>query len=195
LTGDRFMLYRIGAEAGQRLSISLQASNQATYFNVYAPGSGPGDEALANSGITGPSVPDLNRFSAPLTLSGDYLISVYLMRSAARRGERTRFTLQVSVPVPHGAADRPVVGDFADGLQGGPDFFAVAGVPKGDRLNLRRDPSTGAPIVTRIANGARVRNLGCRINEGMRWCRIETVGDMRIMGWAAGRFLIEGTSP
>jgi hypothetical protein len=188
-------LYRIGAEAGQVLSISLQASNGATYFNIYAPGRGPGDEALANSGTTGPAVPALNRFSATLAVSGEYLISVYLMRSAARRGERTRFTLRVSVPSRPGTADRPVARDFADGLAGGPDYFAVAGVPSGDRLNVRRGPSAGAPIVARLANGARVRNLGCRMSEGARWCRVETTADRRSTGWVSGRFLIEGPSP
>lgn len=189
--GEDLVVYRVGLEARQRLVISLQASNRATYFNVYAPGRGPGDEALANSGMIGPSVPDLNRFSSTLSVSGDYLISVYLLRSAARRGERARFTLRVSAPALKGTG-RPVAGDFADGLAGGPDFFAVAGVPAGDRLNLRRGPSAGAPAIARLANGARVRNLGCRMSEGARWCRVETTGDVRSTGWAAGRFLVEG---
>jgi hypothetical protein len=193
--GDRSVLYRIGAEAGQVLSIALQASNGATYFNIYAPGRGPGDEALANSGTNGPSVPALNRFSATLAVSGEYLISVYLRRSAARRGERTRFSLRVSAPSRPGAIGRPVAGDFADGLEGGPDFFAVAGIPSGDRLNLRRGPSAGAPIVARLANGARVKNLGCRMSEGARWCRVETTRDGRSTGWVSGKFLIEGSSP
>jgi hypothetical protein len=42
--------YTLGAEAGQRMQVRLEPSNLATYFNVYAQGKGPGDEALANAG-------------------------------------------------------------------------------------------------------------------------------------------------
>jgi hypothetical protein len=84
ITGYESVLYRVGAEGGQTMSIELKSANTATYFNVYEPGRGPGDTALAASSTTGDLVPALNRFSARLHTSGMYTVSVYMMRSAAR---------------------------------------------------------------------------------------------------------------
>ncbi|MDW4549900.1 SH3 domain-containing protein [Defluviimonas sp. D31] len=188
IEGYKSVSYMVGAEAGQRMSVTLAPSNLATYFNVYGPGSGPGDEAIANSSMTGPNTPDLNRFDAELTASGEYTISVYMMRSAARRGERSSFTLEIGIS---GATGAVVEGDFADGLQGGPDFYRVN--TSGGGLNLRAGPSSGAGVVTRVENGTELRNLGCRMAEGRRWCQVATLADPGYEGWAAGEFLVEGT--
>ncbi|MCV2868470.1 SH3 domain-containing protein [Defluviimonas sp. WL0002] len=170
------------------MTISLAPSNLATYFNVYAPGSGPGDQAIANSGLTGANVPDLNRFDGMLETSGEYTISVYMMRSAARRNEVSDYTLDVAIT---GETGPVVTGDYADGLQGGPDYYAVQ--TTGGGLNLRAGPSAGAGLVAKLANGTQLRNLGCRMTEGRRWCRVATLADPGYEGWAAGDFLVEGT--
>jgi hypothetical protein len=190
IRGRESVLYRVGAEAGQVMSVTLAASNGSTYFNVYEPGRGPGDEALAVSETT----PELNRFRGPLPTSGVYTISVYLYRGAARRNELSDYTLTVDVTPKAVDLGAPVSHDFADGLAGGPDYWEVRGVRAGDKLNIRQSPSARAPIVTSVDNGASLRNLGCRMVEGARWCRVETAGD-RLTGWAAGRFLAEGTAP
>jgi hypothetical protein len=188
ITGYESVAYKVGAEAGQRMTVTLSPGNLQTYFNVYAPGKGPGGEAIANSGRTGENVPDLNRFDATLPASGEYTISVYLMRAAARRDERSEYTLDIGIS---GETGEVVRGDFADGLQGGPDFYQVA-ISGGGTLNLRSSPSRGANVVTQLRNGENVRNLGCRMAEGGRWCRVATLADPGYEGWAAGDFLIEG---
>jgi hypothetical protein len=66
-------------------------------------------------------------------------------------------------------------GDFADGLAGGPDFWAVTGVPDGDTLDVRSGPATKFEVRGELANGDVVRNLGCRMEAGRRWCRIGTM--------------------
>lgn len=185
IVGYESVLYRVGAEAGQTMRVVLSSGNGATYFNVYAPGRGPGDEALA----TGDNTDPLNDWTGQLSASGDYTVSVYLYRNAARRKERSNYTIDISVD---GATGNRVQGDFADGLQGGPDYFAVM-VSGGGTLNMRTTPSAGAPIVTKLSNGQNVRNLGCRMAEGRRWCRIATLADPGFDGWAAGDFLAEGT--
>lgn len=185
IVGYDSVLYTVGAEAGQTMRIALSPSNLATYFNVYAPGRGPGDEALGNGQFTQP----INEWTGTLPTSGEYTVSVYMMRSAARRNERSDFTLDISV---EGATGAQVDGDFADGLQGGPDFYEVK-VSGGGSLNMRAEPSAGAGVVTRLSNGQNVRNLGCRMSEGGRWCRIATLADPGFEGWASGDFLIEGT--
>lgn len=196
IVGRNSVSYTVGAEAGQTMSVKLNASNSATYFNVYEPGRGPGDQALANSGLTGPAVPELNRFSAKLPASGTYTVSVYLYRAAARRKEKSSYTLEISVSALD-ARQRaaPVRGDYADGLQGGPDFWAVTTAKPDGRLVIRSDPSAAAARLGEALNGAILRNLGCRMNEGRRWCRVESTGKVVVSGWAAGDFLREGGPP
>lgn len=186
ITGREFVLYKLGAEAGQVMNISLTSNNTATYFNVYAPGSGPGDEALGAGSMPGGLMVDVNRFSGPLPLSGEYAISVFLYRNAARRGEVSDYTLDISITGETGAI---VQGDYADGLQGGPDFWEVQ--TDGGMLNLHDSASIGAPVIGRAETGQVLRNLGCRMNEGRRWCRVATFGDPGTEGWAAGDFLVE----
>jgi hypothetical protein len=194
IRGSESVSYTVGAEAGQVMSVRLKPSNRATYFNVYEPGRGPGDQALAVSEMTGPMVPETNRFEARLPASGIYTVSVYLYRAAARRNERSTYRLDVSIS-PLGKAEQlsPVQADFADGLQGGPDFWRVTGVPRGDTLNMRRGPSAAEPIVMRFDNGAILRNRGCRMNEGQRWCKVEKPDTPAEAGWVAGRYLREGS--
>ena len=189
ITGRESVSYIVGTEAGQTMTVSLVPSNLATYFNVYAPGSGPGDAALATGQLTGPMMPDLNRFDGVLPMSGEYTISVYMIRSAARRNERSDYTLDISVTGDTG----PVVqGDFADGLMGGPDFWGVSGLQPGDTLNLRAGPTTGAAVLARLDQGTSLRNLGCRMTEGQRWCQVKTAGGVAVTGWVAGAYLVEG---
>ncbi|MCP8937549.1 SH3 domain-containing protein [Alsobacter sp. SYSU M60028] len=196
IAGSQSVLYTVGAEAGQAMTVALAPSNGATYFNVYPPGRGPGDEALAVSGTEGPLTPAVNRFSATLQTSGIYTISVYMMRSAARRNERSAYRLDIAIaPAKGESLKQPVQGDYADGLQGGPDFWRVAGLRRGDALRLRAEPSATAPVLASVPNGASLRNRGCRMREGERWCQVETTGDKRTVGWAAGRYLREGPPP
>lgn len=190
IAGREFVLYRIGAEAGQRMQIWLRADNGATYFNVYEPGRGPGDEALAVSEQTGPMVPDLNVFDGTLPSSGVYSVSVYLFRNAAREGQSSSYSIDISITGETGATVR---GDFADGLQGGPDFWEVRLSDPVGSLNVHDGPSGGAPTVGRFPNAAILRNLGCRMAEGRRWCRIESSAPGGITGWVAGEFLIEAS--
>jgi hypothetical protein len=190
IVGRESVAYRLGAEAGQRMVISLSPSNLATYFTVYGPGQAPGGEGLANSEMTGPMVPDLNRFDTVLPTSGEYTVLVYMYRSAARRGERSDYTIDISIV---GERSEVLHGDFADGLAGGPDFLAVRTASSGGQINLRNAPSTGARVLATAQDGTVLRNLGCRMNEGRRWCQVATLADPGIEAWAAGDFLIESS--
>lgn len=121
ITGREYVEYKLGASAGQVMRVSLNSGNTATYFNVYAPGKGPGQDALATGDLTGPMMPDINRFEGVLPESGTYTISVYLYRSAARRGERSDYTLDISIDasgtatqLPSAAGDQPVGASSAE---------------------------------------------------------------------------------
>ncbi|GLI93783.1 SH3 domain-containing protein [Methylocystis echinoides] len=85
--------------------------------------------------------------------------------------------------------------DFADGLSGGPDYWAVAGVGAGDTLSLRKSAGPRAGKIAELPNGTVLRNLGCRLASGGRWCRVETTGASVRRGWVNGRYLRETGGP
>ncbi len=80
--------YLVGARAGQQMTVSLRSDNDSNYFNVTAPGA---REALFQGAMEGGDA----RFTTPR--NGDYVVRVYLMRNAARRGEVGAFTLEISI--------------------------------------------------------------------------------------------------
>jgi|APEBP8051072661_1049379.scaffolds.fasta_scaffold00680_2 hypothetical protein len=181
ITGEETVRYVLGASAGQRMTVEMTTSNASAYFNITAPGA---TEALHIGSVGG------NRFDGVLPAGGNYAVEVYLMRNAARRGETAEFT--ISFRITGAGADGEVQPDFADGLMGGPDFWAVTGLAAGDRLNLRAGPSTGDRVIGQLAEGEIVRNLGCRMTGKQRWCQVETqVG----AGWVSGRYLRESGAP
>ncbi|MGY6549735.1 MAG: SH3 domain-containing protein [Roseinatronobacter sp.] len=90
----------------------------------------------------------------------------------------------------HGTARPPAASE-----DGGPDYWQVAGLGRGDRLNVRRDPSPNAPALATLAEGEIVQNLGCRLTTGARWCRVRSLTGMDVTGWVAARYLRESGGP
>ena len=88
IKGYNSVQYSLGVRAGQRMSVQLDSGNASLYFNITAPGA---SEALYNSSIDG------NGTSVTIPSSGNYIIDVYLMRNAARRGETANYTLTLYV--------------------------------------------------------------------------------------------------
>jgi hypothetical protein len=86
IKGYQTVDYQLSAVAGQSIVIRFKSSNLSAYFNVLPPGS---DEAIFIGSTSG------NRFEAVLPSDGVYTIRVYLMRSAARRNETAKYTLEV----------------------------------------------------------------------------------------------------
>ena len=83
--------YRLSAMAGQSMNIVLDSNNASNYFNIYAPGTAPGDKAMYIGSIHG------SRYTGTLPLDGEYIIQVFLMRNAARRNEKANFTLHIEI--------------------------------------------------------------------------------------------------
>ena len=88
LKGWKLKEYRLGAKAGQRMNVVLNSSNDALFFNIWAPGE---EMALFNGSDMGSS------FSAALPKDGTYRIRVYLMRNEARSGEKAEYTLTLAI--------------------------------------------------------------------------------------------------
>jgi hypothetical protein len=181
ITGDDAVRYLLGARAGKSMMVEMTTTNASAYFNITAPGA---TEALHIGSVAG------NSFDGTLPAGGNYAVEVYLMRNAARRNETAEFA--ITFRITGTGDDGAVQPDFADGLMGGPDFWAVTGLATGDSLNLRAGPSTDNKVIGRLAEGEILRNLGCRTTGKQRWCQVETpVGP----GWVAGRFLRESGAP
>jgi hypothetical protein len=184
IRGDRGVNYVLGASAGQQMSVDMAADNASAYFNIRRSGS---DSAIWNGSIEG------NRASVLLPSGGDWIVQVYLMRNAARRGEVANFRLSISIEG-KGAAARPPATGAGDAEASGPDWWAVTGVGSDDALNVRQGPSVNDRVIARVANGTVLRNGGC-VGEGRsRWCEVSAADDS-FTGWASGRFLRESGAP
>ena len=183
ITGYEAVTYVVGVSAGQRMSVQLDTDNASNYLNVTAPGA---SEALFNGSING------NTTSFVIPSSGDYKIDVYLMRNAARRGDTASYDLTISVEG-KAAASKPAPSkpapDFADGLAGGPDYWQVHGLARGDTLNVRASAASGAAVLGVLGEGDVIRNLGCKMNGSTRWCRVEDQSGLT--GWVSGKYLHE----
>ena len=188
LHGDNDIDYVLGAKAGQRMTVDLHSDNGQNYFNILPPGT---DEAIFVGSSAG------NHFDGVLPDSGDYRIRVYLMRPAARRGEQANYRLAVKIGggahAVHQTEATAPSGDFADGLAGGPDFWQVTGVAGGDLLNLRRNASAKAATVLGVPNGTVLRNHGCKMHGGQRWCQVSMRDDPSHRGWVNGTYLRESS--
>ena len=113
LKGDATVDYVVRAAAGQSLSVKLQKSNAQNYFNVMPPASQGSAMFVGDTG---------EDYSGVLPADGDYVVRVYLMRPAARRGESSNYTLTVGVS---GKALAPIAAS-ADALVPGTSYHATA---------------------------------------------------------------------
>ena len=78
--------YVVGASAGQEMTVRLKSSNPGAYFVIYS----------INGRAT--DMNETTEWSERLSESGDYLIRVFMMRSAARRkGAVASYTLSVAI--------------------------------------------------------------------------------------------------
>jgi hypothetical protein len=115
LKGDADVDYVVRAAAGQTLSVELQKTNAQNYFNVMSPGSTGSAMFVGDSG---------ENYSGVLPTDGDYIVRVYLMRPAARRGESSNYTLTIGAS---GKALAPVAAS-KDALVPGTSYHASAKV-------------------------------------------------------------------
>lgn len=175
IKGDNTAEYIVNGAAGQILSVDLLSDNGGLNFNIAPKGAA---EALF-MGATSGMVADVT-----LPAAGDYVVQVYLMRSAARRDEAAAYTLGIGL----------AGGDFADGLAGGPDWWQVTGLQNGSTLNIRSGPHARYSVLNRAANGELAQNRGCRMTGPDRWCSVRFDGSGQ-QGWVAGRFLTEAAAP
>lgn len=105
--------YRIKAFAGQTLKVTLAARHPQTYFNLLP--SGTQDAMFVGSSMG-------HKASVVVPMDGEFTVQVYMMRSAARRGAASKFTLTASL---QGQA-LPAIASSKDALVPGTPFHATA---------------------------------------------------------------------
>jgi len=118
LEGDRTVDFVLRAKAGQTMRVTLETRHPALYFNVLPPGS----ETALHVGSSGG-----NAWTGSLPADGEYRVRTYLMRSAARRGERGSYALTIGVDGA-GGASAPVA-PSTDAKVPGTRFHATGQVP------------------------------------------------------------------
>ena len=78
--------YLVAARAGQQMDIRITTTNGSTYFVLYSINDRPTD------------MNETDHYSLETTESGDYVIRVFMMRSAARRKNAvSNYTLTISI--------------------------------------------------------------------------------------------------
>ena len=175
IKGRGYVDYLLRAKAGQKMTVTLNADNRFAFFNVMPPGT---DVAIFVGSTSG------NKFEGILHADGEYRVRVYLMRVAARRGEEASYTLDVHIP-------SGVTADYADGLFGGPDYWEVANLEAGKVLELVANPSPYEGSIEQFGNGTLLKNYGCTLLQGVRWCKVKRKEDNSVQGWVLGQYLIE----
>lgn len=88
IKGEQIVDYILRAKARQTLVVILDSSNRSCYFNVTAPGE---DSAMFVGSTSG------SRFVGEAPKDGEYIVRLYMMRSAARRGETAAYTIHFAV--------------------------------------------------------------------------------------------------
>lgn len=139
IKGRGYVDHTLRASAGQTLSLQLNSSHRAIYFNLLPPGSS--DAAMAIGEFSG------NRFDGLLPDDGIYTVRVFLIRAAARRNEAASYTLKVGAG---GTALKPLAASL-DALVAGTRFHAVARVKCAPAYTPTRECEAG--VVRRGIDG------------------------------------------
>jgi len=123
IKGDQTVDYTVHARAGQTMSVKLDTTRGANYFNVLPPGSNDVAIFVGSSGG--------NEWSGALPADGEYKLRVYLMRSAARRNESASYALTVGVTGSAGAAAPSALGQApaSDAKVKGTPYHATGPLP------------------------------------------------------------------
>jgi hypothetical protein len=85
--GYAYRDFIVGSAAGQTMTVSVSGTNSSTILTVFAP-----------DGTNVDGAAQTDQYSGQLAASGDYVVRVGMMRSAARRpGATTTFKLKITV--------------------------------------------------------------------------------------------------
>ena len=142
ITGYKIKDYVLKARKGQYMNVSMATDNGANYFNILAPGES--DEAMFNGSGS------QNLYEGILPKTGDYKVRVYLMRSAARRGEAAKYRLEMIIT--EASDEMSLTTPSGDGLVEGTNYHATGKIPCA--MNISQPKGSCSFGVTRKGNGS-----------------------------------------
>lgn len=90
LKGEQTIDYVVSAKAGQTLRVTLQPSNESSYFNVLPPG--PAEKAIFIGSVAG------YEWAGELPVDGEYRVRTYLMGSTEKKNEGSSYALTIAIP-------------------------------------------------------------------------------------------------
>ncbi|SDE59089.1 SH3 domain-containing protein [Paracoccus isoporae] len=183
ISGQDVADFTLTARQGQTLIVKMVTDNPSGYFNIYGPGSVPGEDEPLHSG----SSAGLDA-SLEMPSDGTYLIRTFQSQEGGNADGVANYTLSVSVD-----GDAPDAGADATVTAEGPDLWQVAGAGAG--LNIRSEPTQAAEVLARVENGTSLRNRGCKPVGETSWCEVETTSGTPVSGWAANSYLRAPTEP
>ncbi len=189
LAGAQVYDYRLPARRDDPLLVMLHCDATAAHFNLLQEGN---PKALFIGSRDG------SRFEGRLPATATYIVRVYLVRTGSPRDEQANCQLDIANAVgmdTHQAAPpADVPADVpAKDPSGDPDYWQVTNIQ--GTLNVRSAPSTTAAVIGTVVAGDVLRNHGCRMSDGRRWCQVSALADETRRGWTAADFLVEGQPP
>ncbi len=179
VSGQDVIEYQISALSTDTLNVQLHSVSNLIVFDVYGPGSGPGDTPIANSRTISPDVPARNVFRSTLAQTGTYTLAVHIGGDAARLDGSAMFALEIDL-LPAASAGDP---------NAQPLTFQVRTRNPGGHLNIHTSPDVNAPRIGRLNNGTILQNVdGCSVHSGREWCEVMVMGGST-SGYVAREFL------
>jgi hypothetical protein len=153
--------YVLSAKAGQTMSVTLETDNGANSFNVLPPGS---EAAIGRGEVSG------NQWTGVLPVDGEYVVDVFLMRSAARRNETANYTLTVGITgSPAGVAAG------GDGKVAGTPYHATGKVPCSVGTDPKGSEQCSFGVIRRAPGSAEVSLAPAGYDVTLHPDQIETV--------------------
>ncbi len=149
IRGEETIDYLLGARAGQTMSVTLKTDNGANSFNVLPPASSAGSPTESLAAIGRGELSD-NAWTGTLPVDGDYMVRVYLMRSAARRNETAHYTLNVGITSAPARAAATSTAAAGDAKVPGTPYHATGKVP----CSVGPDPKGSAQCSFGVIRGA-----------------------------------------
>jgi hypothetical protein len=212
--GEETLTVLFDALAGQDLAVSVESNHRQTLVDVFAPdGTRLHDGSGGALSFTGKAEAD-GRFAARVMLAtsaakrgeaATFRISVAVTGAATTGEVATDATAGGEPTAAEAAAEDAAASpdaektpeqlareavDPARPTTGAERYWAVTGVPSRDHLPVYEEPGVEATIIgTLPPDAAGLKNLGCRMAAGTRWCRVEVGANPKKEGWVAGRYL------
>jgi hypothetical protein len=183
--GRESIEYKLNARQGQMMRVDLQSRSTAVYFNIFEPGRRPGRDAALFIGETGGNSAEFRTAHA-----GDYLVQVFLVRAAARRGESAAYSVRFAITgdSPQAQAAHAAPRPSTDARVPGTAFNATGeipcarerGQPMGScRFGVRRE-GNGNGAITVFWPGGGNRVIFFEDNTPMRFDESQADGGARM---------------